>query len=152
MKIKVYSISSVLIVVTIVAIFWVKSMDNKYIVPVIEGFYGTFIDQDYTNMYKYTDFSKYAQDPVLTNEGKAGLAHSLLNDDRHWYGEIKRYDLRNIHWRGINKRRAEVAVIALDGYGTEQTYADKVTIEKRETGWLITEYDSGSPWRTMKMP
>lgn len=127
-------------------------MDSKSVIPVINGFYGLFIEKDYSNMYTYTDFSKYSQNPDATNEGKASLAHGLLNNDRHWYGEIKRYDIKSVNWRGIDKRSARIAVMALDGDGNEKTYHDTVIIEKKEMGWFITEYISGSPWRTMKMP
>ncbi|WP_248924399.1 hypothetical protein [Paenibacillus hamazuiensis] len=147
-----YSLLILLIITFIAFTFWTRSNDNKYVVPVINSFYSVFISKDYLNMPKYTNFSKYAQNSNLTDEGKANLAHGLLNNDRHWYGEIKRQTIKSIVWRGINKRSATVAVIALDGYGKEQTYYDEVIIEKKENGWLITEYKSGSPWRTMKMP
>ncbi|KPV56946.1 hypothetical protein QJ48_24710 [Paenibacillus sp. A3] len=147
-----YSALSLLIALSAVWIYLIKDMDSKSVIPVINGFYGIFIEKDYCNMYKYTDFSKYSQNPDLTNEDKAILAHGLLNNDRHWYGEIKRYDIKSVKWSGIDKRSAKIAVIALDGYGNEKTYYDKVIIEKNEIGWFITEYNSGSPWRTMKMP
>lgn len=147
-----YSSLIVLVMVSVGWIFFTRNMDNKSIGPLINAFYNVFIAKDYSNMYKYTDFSGYSQNPILTNEEKASLAHGLLNNDRHWYGEIKRYDIKSIMWTGINKRIATVAVITLNGYGYEQTYYDKVIIEKKETNWLITEYKSGSPWRTMKMP
>ncbi|MDF2649934.1 MAG: hypothetical protein K0Q73_5739 [Paenibacillus sp.] len=147
-----YSILILLIVTSIVFIFWTRSNDNKFAVPVINSFYSIFIDKDYSKMYKYTDFSKYTQNPNLSNEGKANLAQGLLDNDRHWYGEIKRHSIKSINWRGINKRSATVAVIALDGYGNEQSYYDEVIIKKKDEGWFITEYKSGSPWRSIKMP
>ncbi|NOU86256.1 hypothetical protein GC102_10780 [Paenibacillus sp. LMG 31460] len=147
-----YSSMILLIVTSIVFIFWTKSKDSKFVVPVINSFYSIFIDKDYSKMYKYADFNKYSQNPNLSNEGKANVAHGLLDNDRHWYGEIKRHSIKSINWRGINKRSATVAVIALDGYGNEQTYYDEVIIKKKDEGWFITEYKSGSPWRSMKMP
>lgn len=140
------------ITVCITLVLWSKREDGKSIVPVINNFYNDFIEKNYSNMYKYTDFSRYSQNPDLTKEGKSSLAQGLLNNDRHWYGNIQKYSIDRISWRGVNKRITTVAITTLDGNGNEQILYDKVIIEKKGENWFITEYSSGSPWRTMKMP
>ncbi|GFZ93591.1 hypothetical protein GCM10008018_45040 [Paenibacillus marchantiophytorum] len=147
-----YTFLILLIVVFIILVTWSKRVDSKSIVPVLNNFYSDFIDKDYSNMYKYTDFSIYASSTIFTNEGKVSLAQGLLNNDRHWYGNIQRYSINRISWRGIDQRSATVAVTTLGVNGDEQTLYDEVIIKRIGSNWFITEYNSGSPWRTMKMP
>ncbi|UKS28426.1 hypothetical protein LOZ80_05680 [Paenibacillus sp. HWE-109] len=152
MRKLIYTLLILLIAVIIITAFWSKSSDSKLIAPTLNSFYKDFVEKDYINMYKYTDFSAHTKDPNLTNEGKASLAEGLLNNDRHWYGNIQSYSIDSISWRGINKRSATVAITTLDVNGDEQTLYDEIIIKRKGSNWFITEYNSGSPWRTMKMP
>ncbi|NQX65743.1 hypothetical protein HQN90_06350 [Paenibacillus alba] len=152
MRKVIYTLFILLIAALTITAFWSKNMDSKFIVPALNNFYADFIQKNYSNMYQYTDFSSHTKDTNLTNEGKASVAEGLLNNDRHWYGHIQRYSIDKVSWRGINKRSATVAVTTLDVNGDEQTLYDEVIIKRIRSNWFITEYNSGSPWRTMKLP
>ncbi|MEK8128489.1 hypothetical protein WMW72_11285 [Paenibacillus filicis] len=61
-----FSVIIPIITLSGVFIYWTNETDSKTVAPVITGFYGIFIEKDYSNMYKYTDFSKHSQHTDLT--------------------------------------------------------------------------------------
>ncbi|KPV60232.1 hypothetical protein QJ48_06900 [Paenibacillus sp. A3] len=120
----VFAAITALICCALLYFLYPSSIHNRDAARALDQFYQAFIKRDYATI------SKMMED---------GNPQFVINE-RHWYGEVKRYQILYLLSMGTSRKKALVRVTTIRNE-KEETYYDTLKLKKRDQ-WLMESYST----------